>query len=186
MATMMGQAKQTTIQPTESHLHASEARWFAVYTRSKSEKVVQRLLTNKEIENYLPLQRVTRRYTRKIKHHEIPLISCYIFVKITKSEYVPVLETENVAKFIRFARNLYAIPEEQINLLKRIVGEGEDVVAEPGRFKQGDEVEVIGGKLTGLKGRMVERQGKKHLVVELESIGYSLRMTVDIALLRKI
>ena len=129
---------------------------------------------------------MTRRYTRKIKHYEVPLITCYIFVKITKSEYVPVLETENVAKFIRFARNLYSIPEEEINLLRRIVGEGEEVVAEPGNFKEGDEVEVIGGKLTGLKGRMVERQGKKHLVVELESIGYTLRMTVDIALLRKI
>ncbi|MCF8282894.1 MAG: UpxY family transcription antiterminator [Bacteroidales bacterium] len=182
----MAQTKQTAIQTTVSHLHESEARWFAVYTRSKSEKVVQRLLTNKEIESYLPLQKVTRRYTRKIKHYEVPLITCYIFVKITKKEYVPVLETENVAKFIRFARNLYSIPEEEINLLRRVVGEGEDVVAEPGNFKEGDEVEVIGGKLTGLKGRMVERQGKKHLVVELESIGYTLRMTVDIALLRKI
>lgn len=182
----MAASKTQPISEAENHLHESEARWFAVYCRSKSEKVVQRLLANKEIENYLPLQRVTRRYTRKIKHYDIPLISCYIFVKITKSEYVPVLETENVAKFIRFARNLYSIPEEQINLLKRIVGEGEDVVAEPGRFNEGDEVEVIGGKLTGLKGRMVERQGKKHLVVELESIGYTLRMTVDIALLRKI
>ncbi len=182
----MAVSKQQPVKEFENQLHASEARWFAVYTRSKSEKVVQRLLTNKDIETYLPLQRVTRRYTRKIKHYDIPLISCYIFVKITKSEYVPVLETENVAKFIRFARNLYSIPEEQINLLKRIVGEGEDVVAEPGSFNEGDAVEVIGGKLTGIKGRMVERQGKKHMVVELESIGYSLRMTIDVALLRKI
>jgi transcription antitermination factor NusG len=178
--------KQQPISEAESHLHDSEARWFAVYCRSKSEKVVQRLLTNKAIETYLPLQKVTRRYTRKIKHYEIPLISCYIFVKITKGEYVPVLETENVVKFIRFARNLLSIPEAEMSLLKRIVGEGEDVVAELGSFKEGDQVEVIGGKLTGLHGRMVERQGKKHMVVELESIGYSLRMTIDVALLRKV
>ncbi|MEK7255619.1 MAG: transcription termination/antitermination NusG family protein, partial [Bacteroidota bacterium] len=77
----------------ESHLDGVEPKWFAVYTRYKSEKVVQRLLQNKKIESYLPLQRVTRRYTRKIKHHDIPLISCYIFVKIVRAEYVPVLET---------------------------------------------------------------------------------------------
>lgn len=69
----------------ENHLHPIESRWFAVYTRSKSEKVVKRLLDQKNIENYLPLQKVTRRYTRKIKSYEIPLISCYIFVKIAKN-----------------------------------------------------------------------------------------------------
>ncbi len=181
----MAGTKQQKQQEPENHLHESEARWFAVYTRYKSEKVVQRLLTNKEIESYLPLQKVTRRYTRKIKHHEIPLISCYIFVKIIRNEYVQVLETENVVKFIRFAKNLLAIPDVEMELLRRVVGEGEEVTAEPGRFHEGDMVEVIGGKLTGLKGRMVELHGKKHIVVELESIGYSLRMTIDLALLRK-
>ncbi len=177
---------QKTAQEYESHLHAAEARWFAVYTRFKSEKVVKRLLDNKKIENYLPLQTVTRRYTRKIKHHDIPLISCYIFVKITKEEYVPVLETENVVKFIRFAKNLLSIPEAEINILKRVVGEGAEVEAEPGLFKEGDEVEIIGGKLTGLRGRLVERQGKKQMVVELETVGYSLKMNVDASLLRRI
>lgn len=171
----------------ENHLHNTESRWFAVYTRYKSEKVVERLLSQKKIECYLPLQKVTRRYTRKIKTHDIPLISCYIFVKITKHEYVPVLETENVVKFIRFAKNLLSIPEAEIAILKRITGEGEfEVAAEPGIFHEGDEVEIIGGKLTGIRGRLVEKQGKKHMVVELENVGYSLRMDVDISLLRKV
>jgi len=175
-----------TAQEYESHLHATEPRWFAVYTRYKSEKVVKRLLDQKEIECYLPLQTVTRRYTRKIKTYDIPLISCYIFVKITKEKYVPVLETENVVKFIRFAKNLLAIPDNEISILKRVVGEGVEVEAEPGLFKEGDEVEVIGGKLTGLRGRLVEKQGKKHMVVELETVGYSLKMDIDVSLLRRV
>jgi transcription antitermination factor NusG len=169
-----------------NHLHLSEARWFAVYTRFKSEKVVQRQLDSKGIENYLPLQKVTRRYTRKIKHHEIPLISCYIFVKIVKDEYVQVLETENVVNYVKFKKELISIPEEEMELLRRVVGEGDEVEAEPGLFKEGDLVELIGGNLTGLKGRMVEKQGKKQMVVDLETIGFSLRMTVDMGLLRKI
>jgi transcription antitermination factor NusG len=174
------------VKEYENHLDDVEPRWFAVYTRYKSEKVVHNLLGKKSIQCYLPLQKVTRRYTRKIKTHDIPLISCYIFVKITKNEYVPVLETENVVKFIRFAKNLLAIPEEEMEILKRVVGEGEGVEAEPGKFKEGDEVEVMGGRLTGLKGRLVERQGKKQMVVELENVGYSLRMNIDVSLLRKI
>jgi transcription antitermination factor NusG len=167
-----------------NQLHDTEPKWFAVYTRFKSEKVVHRLLANKKIEAYLPLQKVTRRYTRKIKHHEIPLISCYIFVRIVREDYVPVLETENVVRFIKTAKNLYAIPDAEIDIIRRVTGDGEDVVAEPGLFKEGDLVELIGGKLTGLRGRLVERQGKKQMVVELESIGVSLRMTVDVSLLQ--
>ncbi len=170
----------------ENHLHITEPRWFAVYTRSKSEKVVKRLLTNKKIECYLPLQKVTRRYERKIKSYEIPLITCYIFVKIIKAQYVPVLETENVVKFIRLAKNLIAIPENEIEMLKLVVGEGENVEAQMGIFNEGDEVEVVGGKLTGLKGKLIEKQGKKQMVVELENVGYSLIMNIDISLLRKV
>lgn len=70
--------------------------------------------------------------------------------------------------------------------MKRVVGEGEEVEAEPGIFHQGDLVEVMGGKLTGLKGRLVEKQGKKQMIIELENVGYTLRMNIDISLLRKI
>ncbi len=170
----------------ENHLHPTESKWFAVYTRSKSEKVVKRLLQNKHIECYLPLQKVTRRYTRKIKSYEIPLITCYIFVKIVKAQYIPVLETENVVKFIRLARNLIAIPEEEMEILKLVVGEGENVEAQMGKFEEGDEVEIIGGRLTGLKGKLIEIQGKKQMVVELDNVGYSLKMNIDVSLLRRV
>lgn len=171
----------------ENHLHTIEKKWFAVYTRYKSEKVVKRFLDNKNIENYLPIQRVTRRYERKIKHLEIPLINCYIFVKIIKPEYVTVLETENVLKFVRIARNLIAIPEKEMELMKLVVGEGKDIEAEANcRVEKGDMVEVIGGRLTGLKGRLVEKQGKKQMIVDLENVGYSLKMNIDVSLLKKI
>ena len=170
----------------ENHLSSEEARWFAVYTRSKSEKVVKQLLDAKGIENYLPLLNVTRRYTRKIKQLQLPLISCYIFVKIVKDQYVPVLETENVVKFIRFSKNLIAIPDEEIDIMRRVVGEVKEVEAEMGVMKEGDLVEIIGGRLTGIKGRLVEKQGKKKMVVALENIGYSLSMTIDASLLRKV
>ncbi len=170
----------------ENHLHATEPKWFAIYTRSKGEKVVHKLLTTKQIECYLPLQKVTRRYTRKIKTYEVPLITCYAFVRIIKGQYIPVLETQNVVKFIRIAKNLIAIPDEEINLLKRIVGEGYELEAEAGTFNQGDEVEIIGGKLTGLRGKLVDTKGKKQMVVELANVGYSFKMNIDVSLLRRV
>ncbi len=170
----------------ENHLDEKEPRWFAVYTRSKGEKVVKSLLDKKNIQCYLPLQTVTRRYTRKIKVLHLPLIRCYVFVKITKGQYIPVLETENVVKFLRFSKNLLAIPEHEINIMRRVVGEDVELEVEPISFHKGDRVEIIGGKLTGLQGTLIENAGKKQMVIELQNVGFVLKMTVDASLLRKV
>ena len=73
-----------------------------------------------------------------------------------------------------------------MELMKLVVGEGKNVEATIGRLEKGDTVEVIGGKLTGIKGQLIEKQGKKQMVVELENVGYSLKMNIDISLLRKV
>ncbi len=176
----------THAQEPVNQLHPTEARWFAVRTNYKREKLVKRLLDLKGIENYLPLREVTRRYTRKIRVLQLPLISCYIFVKIVRKQYVPVLEVPEVLGFIKMRRDLLAIPEEEIELLRRIAGEGIEVEADPAQYREGDWVEIIGGNLTGLQGRLVEIDGNKEFVIELEHIGYSLRMRVPAKLLRKV
>lgn len=171
----------------ENHLDISEARWFAVYTKYKREKLVHKLLNNKGITNYLPLQQVTRRYVRKIRHLELPLISCYIFVKITKEDYIRVLETENVLKFVRFSKNLISIPEKEMEIMKRVVGENNlEIIAEPWSLCLGDKVEIISGNLTGLQGKLVEKPGNHQMIIELENLGYMLRLNVPVELLQKI
>jgi len=173
-------------QEFENHLHLTEARWFAVYTGYKREKKVVELLTKKGIAAYVPLQHLTRHYTRKTRQVELPLISCYVFVKITQPQYVPVLETQFVQRFLKIRRNLLAIPEAEIDLLRRIVGELTDIEVETTGFHQGDEVEVIAGQLTGLRGVLVEKRGRQKLVIALKTMGYDLMMEVNPGHLRKL
>ncbi|MFK7806996.1 MAG: UpxY family transcription antiterminator [Saprospiraceae bacterium] len=168
----------------ENHLHLTDPRWFAIYTNYKREKIVRKALDAKDIELYLPLQKKTRRYVRKVKHVELPLINCYIFVKIIKPEYIRVLETEHVLKFIRFSNNLISIPEEEMQLMKRIIGEQLDFSIEPTIFVEGEEVEVIGGELTGLEGKLISKEGKQQFLVELTNVGFQFQMSIDPNLLR--
>lgn len=169
-----------------NHLHESEARWFAVHTRSKSEKFVQRMLARKGVHAWLPLQQLLRRYSRSTRMTEKPLINCYVFVRIVKDQYLTVLETENVAGFVRFGKNLVAIHEAEIDLLKRITLAGDlDVQAVPGNFAEGDPVEISAGTLAGLKGRIVKVEGKRKFQVELKYLFHSLLITVDAAFLEK-
>lgn len=168
------------------HLDEREPRWFAIYTKYKREKIVDKRLKERGIHSYVPLQKFTRQWTRKVKTVELPLISCYVFAKITKKEYVSVLETQDVVNFVKVSKDLIAIPEPEMEVLRKVVGEGIDVELEPHRYQLGDEVEVVSGRLTGLKGKLVSKDGNRDLVIELKNIGYSLRMQVNPAMLRKV
>jgi len=174
-------------QHTINHLDETEARWFAVRTRSKSEKFVQRMLEKKQVHAWVPLQKLLRRWGRVKRWVEQPLINCYVFVKIVKSEYISILETENVAGFVKFKQDLIAIPEAEMEILKRITLEDDlEVTVVPGYFAEGDPVEISKGNLLGLKGKVVKIEGKHKMLVELAHIGYSLLITVDTSFLQKI
>ncbi len=170
-----------------NHLSEKEARWFAVYTGYKREKVVKKRLEEKGIHTFLPLQKVTRYYTSKIKHVELPLISCYVFVKIVKNQYVPVLEDPDVVKFVRVAKDLISIPEKEIKILRQVVGEKLHMeVVEHQRLKKGDWVEIASGRLVGMKGQLMEQKNEKNFVISLEQLRYDLHMQVNPRILRKI
>ncbi|MEM9991908.1 MAG: UpxY family transcription antiterminator [Bacteroidota bacterium] len=170
----------------ENHLHEEQARWFAVHTQYKREKLVQKALAKQGITAYLPLRKFTRHYTRKVKTVELPLISCYVFVKITKASYLKVLQTEYVLEFVKFSRNLIAIPESEMEIMRRVIGEAELIDVQPQGYQVGDQVEIIGGELTGLKGKLVEVEGKKRMVIALERLGYMLYIQVAPELLHKV
>jgi transcriptional antiterminator RfaH len=169
-----------------NHLEEENAKWFALKTKFKAEKLVVQHLKSKGIQAYIPLLKETKRYTRKIKTVVKPLLNCYVFVHIDKSQYVPVLETEYVLGFVKQGHHIISIPNEEIDLLKKIVGEIEEVHAAGMDYSEGQMVEIVAGNLTGLRGKLVKKKSKHHFIVALDYIGIQLEMEVDKALLQKV
>ncbi len=176
--------KETPISTVINDLSDVEERWFAVYTKYKCEKYIVEQLSKKGIGAYVPLITKVKIYSSRVKKHEVPLINSYVFVKIKKSDYVKVLETEYVMTFIKQRKNLISIPEVEIDILKMIVGEIENVEIDNISLHRGDDVEIIGGNLTGIKGKLVKENGNNKFVVELTTIGVQLMMTIDRSNLR--
>jgi transcription antitermination factor NusG len=172
----------------ENHLSESEPKWFAIRTRFKSEKIAMKQLLRMGIETYLPIRQMTRRYGRKIRKVELPLINSFVFVRIKKNEYASVLETEYVSGFLKFGNNLLSIPEIEINMIKRLLGEDIEIEVEPkdDSYIRGDWFEVVKGPLMGMKGCLLNVQGKDKLLIELTNSGHTLHISVDTQLLRKI
>lgn len=173
-------------KPCINHLSIQEPLWFAVYTRYKCEKYVFNHLIKKGVECYLPLINKTKKYNRKIKTHEIPLINCYIFVKVKKDQYLTVLETEYVIKFLKSGNELLSIPQEEIDILRRVVGDIDDIymMQSDKYIFEGQEVEVSSGHLIGMRGKVIHRQGKHSFLVNLESMGFQLEIAINAKLLQ--
>lgn len=170
----------------ESHLSETEPRWFAIRTRFKSEKLAHKQLISRHIDAYLPIRHLIRRYGRKKREIDLPLINNFVFVKIVKKDYLTVLQTEYVNGFLKLGHNLLSIPEVQIDLIRRLLGENVDIeVVENTGLEKGDWVEVTMGPLLGMQGRLVQMKGKEKVLVELINSGYSLEISIDNQLLRK-
>lgn len=171
---------------TENHLHKTDLKWFAVYTSYKREKIVEKMLRKKGVEVFLPLQTLHRQYQRTKKVVELPLFNCIILVNINQSNYVTVLETEHVLRFIKIGQNLISIPEHEIETIKCIVGAKVDLQIEVLSLKEGEPIQVIAGGLSGLEGKFLKQESKYNFLVELEMLGYQMRMHVRPEHLRRL
>ena len=167
-----------SINIAENHLDQVEERWFAVYTSYKREKIATNMLLKKGIEVFLPLQTIHRQYQRTKRVVELPLFNCILFVKINSKQYVQVLETEHVLKFIKIGRNLISIPEHEIDTIKCIIGAQVDLEVGIYDIAEGEPIQVIAGGLSGIEGKFLKQESKYNFLVELEMMGYQIRMNV--------
>src|SRR5439155_22663486 len=61
-------------------LSGSDARWYAVQTRSRHERVVAAQLREQDVSTFLPMITRIRRWSDRRKLVEFPLFSGYVFV----------------------------------------------------------------------------------------------------------
>ena len=169
-------------------INPNEEKWYALYTRFKSEKIAKLYFDKVGIKAYVPTLRKTKKYTRKIKHYDIPLISCYVFIQIREEEdRIKVLKNPYIIQFVNIGGEISPIPDAEISILKKICGEFNNLeMISADMYERGDEVEVIRGNLTGLKGFVLENRGKQDIVIELSHIDIHLKIHIDPSHIRRI
>ena len=150
--------------PTKKH-------WYVIYTRSRAEKKAEAELQARGIECFLPLQKKLRQWKDRKKWVEMPLISGYCFVHISRKEYDIVLQTNHVVCYVTFEGRAAVVPEQQITFLKQMLKQYDfDVNVSHETFKPGKKVEIIKGSLLGLKGELIESRGKHKFLLRIDEM----------------
>lgn len=160
-------------------------KWYALYTKPKAEKKAAEQLALKGIDYYLPLVRKRKQWSdRKVWVNE-PLIRSYIFVNSKESQLTTAIHTPGILDIVRFENKAAVIPDKQIALLKRLIDSEEQIEVCNEKFLAGEEVEVVFGKLYGMKGTLVEHRGRHKVLVRFDVIENIILVDIPVANLRK-
>jgi transcription termination/antitermination protein NusG len=155
--------------------------WYALHTRSRYEKVVDRLLCERGFETFLPL--ATKRSnisSTRFREAQIPLFPGYTFVRF--SPFVEDLRalraTTGVASIIGNRSGPVPIPEIEINSLKTLMAH--DVsFSLSSLFMVGQRVIVARGPLMGVRGELLRRKSRQVFVVKIRLIQRSLEVDLS-------
>lgn len=151
--------------------------WYVLYTMPKSEKKVVDLLQRRGVKTFLPLYQKVVQWSDRKKKIMTPLFSCYVFAQLNRIELSMVY---GVAGFVRFVATdgiKDIVPESDIENIKRLLTSNPEATNE--EFIEGDEVLIKEGPLSGLTGRLVNKKGKRKLVVYFKSISYGIQVEVS-------
>ena len=157
----------------------SDARWYAIRTRSRHEKVAARELAARDISVFLPLVASVRQWSDRRTEVELPLFPGYAFVRVTyfSGERIRVLQASGVVNFVGGNAGV-SIPEEQIEAIRTLLVRKVPVKDHP-FLTVGQRIRVRSGSLSGLEGILVAVNGLRSLVISVEPIQRSLCINLD-------
>lgn len=160
---------------TTNELPQFPYHWHAIYVHSRAEKKVFTELTMKGIEAFLPLQRKLRQWSDRKKWVEMPLISGYVFVRISRKEYDTVLQTDLVMQYVRFEGKAAIIRDQDIETLKRMLGQSDlNVEVTSEELQPGSQVEIVSGPMLGVRGELVSYRGNNKVALRIPPLGFTV------------
>ena len=167
------------------NLNPESKKWYAIYTKSRNEKKLATNLKARGIDVYLPLLKTLKQWSDRKKWVEVPLFRSYLFVHILSKDFLEVLQTDGVVRFVTFRKEKTPIPESQILAVKCYLEEDDPLLMENLDYFPGERVEVMRGPLRGLLGVLVEVKGKQRVMVEIESVGKKLILNLPKSIINK-
>ena len=164
---------------------AQAVPWLVLRTKTKCEKFVRDQLLARGIEAYVPVTRRTARYVRKVKTYELPLISCYAFVRLPRDRRHEALALPYVQGMLRLDGRDCIVSDREMDWLQRVSGSRMEARVETASWQPGDKVMLTRGQLAGMEGHIVTRQGKHEMAIALDNLGLQLILQVPVEMLER-
>lgn len=158
----------------------AELRWYALHTRARHEKAVERRLRDQGMETFLPTTTQVHRWSDRKKNVELPLFSCYLFIRcaLNAKDRMRVYQVESVHGFVGARGASLPIPDDQIESIQRVLTQSAPWRSYP-FLKVGQRVRVRGGAMDGVEGVFLSENGDQSLIISVDAIQRSMAVRID-------
>jgi transcription antitermination factor NusG len=154
--------------------------WFALQVRARQEASVSGQLEGQGFERFLPVYKLRKRWSDRIKEFDAPLFPGYLFCRFNPQNRLPILKTPGVIQIVGFNSIPAAVDEDEILSIQRLVASG--IRHQPCPFLTvGDRVRISAGPLTGLEGLLTDIKGAHRLVLSVSLLQRSVAVEIDSA-----
>jgi len=159
--------------------------WFALQVRTRQEASVAQQLNGQGYERFLPLYKLRKRWSDRIKEVNAPLFPGYLFCRFNPQDRLPILKTPGVIQIVGFNNGPTAVDEAEIRSIQTLVTAG--VPHQPWPFlAAGDRVRIESGPLLGLEGILIDVKRSHRLVLSVTLLQRSVAVEIDSALITAI
>ena len=149
--------------------------WYALYSKSRTEKKLAERLERKGYEVYAPTQVVYRQWSDRKKKVREPLFKSYVFVRFDLKERLEVLQTPGAVAMVYWLGKPAVIRDEEIQAIQEFLEEysGGDQPVQTVTFQPGEALRVKSGSFQAQEGTVV-RQNRQKVTLQLEQLGMAL------------
>ncbi len=152
--------------------------WWAVQVRPRYEVLVAASLRAKGYMEFLPMYRVKRQWSDRIKEIEIPLFTGYVFCRSDRTVPWAIVSSPGVIRIVGTRKEIALINDQEIEAIRIVAASGRKV--EPCDYTGiGDRVRITSGALAGVEGIVVAYKNQQRLVLSVNQIQSSISFEVD-------
>ena len=152
--------------------------WFALYIIRNHEKRVEQHLRTKGVEAFLPLFTATKQWRNHVTAKvDLPLFPGYVFVRITRTERIRVLEIPSVGSLVGNGREPLPLPDAEIEAFR--AGLHLRRVDPHPYLKAGIRARIRSGPLAGLEGIIVRKDNHLRVILSIDLIMRSVAVHVQ-------
>ena len=152
--------------------------WYLIYTRPHQETRVANDLQDMNIQVYLPMTKVIRKWSDRVKILDMPLFPCYLFVHLkSMHEFynsTDTTKTDGGFDYVRFGKDVARLSDAAINAVRLIETGGENIELTAEHFSPGQQMEIVQGPLSGLTCEVVQHKGKDKILVRVHLLQRSI------------
>jgi transcription antitermination factor NusG len=159
----------------------SDSSWYAVWTRSRQEKVAATMLESLGVPHFLPLKTEVRQWSDRRQKIRIPLFPGYLFVRIdpAKDSRLQVLKTPGIVGFVGNQTGPLPIPDAQIENIQTVLIQQMEYMVSTSPLLEGQQVRVVRGALAGVVGTLIRSNSRSRLLISIEMIHKSISVSIS-------